>query len=60
MKKLIIASEELINPSELSRERLETIVSQILDVVNRPAIGSSMQMVKILQILEFYELRKRS
>jgi len=60
MKRLVEASNEIITPSELSRERLETIVSQILDVVNRPAIGSSMQMVKIIRILEFYDLKKKS
>ena len=38
MKKLIYASEEIVNPSDLSKERLETIVSQIVDIVNRPSM----------------------
>lgn len=57
MKKLITASTELVTPSELSKERLETIVSQIVDILGRPSMGSSMQLAKIIQILEFFKLR---
>lgn len=59
MKKLITTSTELVSPSELSKERLETIVSQIVDILDRPSIGSSRQLVKIIQILEFYGLRRK-
>lgn len=57
MKKLITASTELVSPSELSKERLETIVSQIVDILGRPSMGGSMQLAKIIQILEFFKLR---
>lgn len=60
MKKLIYASEEIVKPSDLSKERLETIVSQIIDIVNRPSMGGSMQLVKIIKVLEFYDLKKKS
>lgn len=57
MKKLIIASDELVTPSELSRERLETIVSQIVDILDSPSMGGSMQLAKIIQILELFKLK---
>jgi hypothetical protein len=60
MKKLIHASEDLVKPSDLSKERLETLVSQIADIINRPSMGSSMQLVKIIAALEFYGLKKRT
>ena len=44
-------------PEDLTKERLETIVSQIVDIINHSSMGSSMQLVKILTILEFYNLR---
>jgi hypothetical protein len=60
MKKLIYASEDLVKPSDLSKERLETLVSQIVDIINHPSMGSSMQLVKIITALEFYGLKKRT
>jgi len=57
MKKLIYASEEIVKPSDLSKERLETIVTQIVDIINHPSMGGSMQLVKIVRILEFFKLK---
>lgn len=53
-------SEELVRPSDLSKERLEAIVSQITDIINKTSMGSSRQLVKIITVLEFYGLMKKS
>lgn len=55
--KINSAGVSYVNPEDLSKERLETIVSTIIDVVDNPTIGSSQQLMKIIQTLEFYNLR---
>ena len=59
MKIKIIASEEpLAKPQDLSRERLELIVSQMVDIMNEPALGETKQKSKILRVLQYFNLIK--
>ena len=57
MKMYIEASlSEQIQSSELSKERLETIVSFTADILQDNSIGSSKQLLKILKLFEHYNL----
>ena len=44
-------------PQDLSRERLELIVSSVVDIINKPELGSYQQLSKIITLLEYYNLR---
>lgn len=57
MKKYVKSSlTEPIQSSELSKERLETIVSFTSDILQDSSIGSSDQLLKILKLFEHYNL----
>ena len=45
-----------VNPTDLSKERLEQIVSFTADILGDNAIGSSNQLLKILKLFEHYNL----
>lgn len=53
----VYINAETVPAKELSKERLETIVEQIVTVINKPELGGSRQLLQIIKILEFYKLR---
>jgi len=55
MKRYIKA--ETISVNELSKERLENIVSEIVNVINTPQLGETKRILQIIRILEFYNLK---
>lgn len=50
------SSTEHIQASELSKERLETIVSFTSNILQDSSMGSSNQLLKILKLFEHYNL----
>ena len=45
-----------VNPADLSKERLEMIVSFTANILEDNSIGSSHQLLKILKLFENYNL----
>ena len=57
MKRYITSSlTDPIQSSELSKERLETIVTFTADILQDNSIGTSNQLLKILKLFEHYNL----
>ena len=50
-------SKQLVKPADLSKERLETLVEQLVDIMSKPSTVGSIQLVKIIRLLEFYNLK---
>lgn len=57
MKQYVKSSiSDPVNPSDLSKERLEMIVSFTANILEDSSIGSSNQLLKILKLFENYNL----
>lgn len=57
MKHYVKASmTDPVNPADLSKERLEMIVSFTANILEDNSIGSSHQLLKILKLFENYNL----
>ena len=55
MKRYVKATTQ---PQDLSKERLETIVSEIVNIYNDSTLNSDEQSIKTLKILNYFNLIK--
>lgn len=49
---------DFVDVSDLSKERLELIVSEIVNTMNNTAIGGNQQLIRIMKILDYYKLTR--
>lgn len=56
MKQYIKSDKSLVSPQDLSKERLEFIVSETTQIVKNTSLGTTKQLLTILKLLEYYDL----
>ena len=56
MKQYIKCDSSKVSPQELSKERLELIVSELTQIMKQTSWGGTKQLLQIIKLLEHYNL----